>query len=128
MGRYDDEVVREWTVFVLRMANGYYYIGYTSCPRLSIPRYERGDEEKCSKWVCLHGGGEVSWRQKFSGTQYDAIRYVTRQVLRLCDIVGISKVRGGFLVTMDDDKHKREATAIRGGTQCMPGPKWRALM
>lgn len=123
--KYDDTSIKEWTVFVLSLKGGDYYIGYTSAPNLMIPRYLRGDDEKCSQWVRSHGGGKLHWHGSFVGTQYDAVKYVTRQVVNLCEKVGLERVRGGFLVSTDNDKHKNEVLRYQERPVSMPGPNWR---
>jgi predicted GIY-YIG superfamily endonuclease len=99
--------IRNWTLYTLYLNGGYYYVGITAY-KTAKKRYEQHVNGKGAKWTQLHKPvGILS--EVFIGRmrESEALKIETAKTIELINEHGISKVRGGKIVTMNSGNAQR---------------------
>lgn len=97
--KVEKDRVRSWTLYTLYLNGGNYYVGITAY-KTTKTRYEQHVDGKGARWTKLHKPAGIL-EEKSLGMMPEsrAIEIETLKTIELIDIHGISKVRGGKIVS-----------------------------
>ncbi len=105
------ERFRYWTLYVLRLENGNYYVGITAVTALQ--RFRKHKSGKGAVWTKLNPPIEIIHEESL-GYLYEsqAVKLETDKTLEVMKTYGIERVRGGSLVQVNAVVHKKTATKL----------------
>lgn len=105
------ERFRYWTLYVLRLENGNYYVGITAVTPLQ--RFKQHESGKGAVWTKLNPPIEIIQEESL-GYLYEsqAVKLETDKTLEVMKTYGIERVRGGSLVQVNAVVHKKTATKL----------------
>lgn len=95
--RIDKSIVRDYTLYVLELERGNYYVGITARKNVSI-RFQEHADGKGAQWTKAHRPVRIiETRPLGKRTQGSAARVEDDVTIEYVDNYGINRVRGGSL-------------------------------
>lgn len=94
--------VRHWKLYVLSLEQGKYYIGITSYSDV-MKRFNKHKNGKGSQWTKMYSPKSVIYTEELGEvSESQAVTAETAKTVELIDKYGISNVRGGKILALDD--------------------------